>query len=478
MSSKWDIVIVGAGTTGMPAAIKASERGARVLVVDAADKVGGTLHLSSGSLSAAGSSLQKAKGIDDTPEKHFNESIRINHGTGEFDKLKLWQENSAGTLEWLLSIGMEYPDNQPVAAAGHEPYDTARITTPVNAGKAYVEVIQPAFEKAVAGGNVELRLKTRMRELIVNDDGSVGGIVVETQDSTREEIFASATLLACGGYSNNDELWQEFHNRPKRVYTYEHSKGDGIQAARKLGATVQLADNLITTFGGTVDIDKPEDHWIHTMTFPTVRPPWEILVNNDGRRFINEEEQSQDIRERTIMNQPDWTCWLIYDQGIRDQAPNIFTSWDEEKIERAFDSHPDYCRADTIEKLADACGIPAANLRASVEQYNKGREVGADPWGREHTPAPIENGPFYAIKHYAISVVSFGGITCDNELRVLGPNGQAIPNLYAGGEMLGMGIWGNAYLGGSSVGGCLTMGRLLGEKFLRWENMATAAAAE
>lgn len=477
MSNVWDIVIVGAGTTGIPAAIKASERGAKVLVVDVADEVGGTLHLSSGSMSAAGSSLQQAKGIEDSPEQHFKESIRINHGTGEFDKLKLWQENSADTLEWLLSIGMQYPDNQPTAVAGHEPYDVARITTPPDAGKAYVAVLKPAFEKVLESGNVELRLKTRMKELIVNPDGSVAGITVETEDGSIEDIHASTTLLACGGYSNSDEHWQEFHKRPKRVYTYQHSKGDGLDAAQKLGAKVQLAENLITTFGGTIDIDNPADHWIHTATAPMMRDPWEIFVNNEGRRFINEEEPNPDIRERTIMNQSDWSCWLIYDEGIREQAPPVFFKWDDEKIERAFQTHPDYCRADTLEELAEACGIPADNLRTTVNQFNKGREAGADPWGRAHTPAPIAKGPFYAVKHYAISVVGFAGIVCDNNLRVLDADGAPIPNLYAGGEMLGMGIWGNAYLGGSSVGGCLTMGRLLGERLLTW-NSAQAAAAE
>ena len=127
MSGKWDVIIVGAGTTGMPAALFAAQRGAKVLVVDAADAVGGALHLSSGSMSAAGSSLQKAKGIDDSSETHFNECVKINHGTSDDAKLKLWLENSAETLEWLLSLGLEYPDNQPVVAAGHEPYDIARI---------------------------------------------------------------------------------------------------------------------------------------------------------------------------------------------------------------------------------------------------------------------------------------------------------------------------------------------------------------
>ncbi|MEQ8734838.1 MAG: FAD-dependent oxidoreductase [Rhodospirillaceae bacterium] len=476
MADPWDIVIVGAGTTGIPAAIKASERGAKVLVVDVADKVGGTLHMSSGSMSAAGSKLQKSKGIDDSPQKHFDESIDINHGTGEYDKMRLWQDNSGETLDWLMSIGLEFPESNPVIGQGHEPYKTARLTTPVNAGRAYIAVLEPAFQNVIDNGNVELRLKTKMTDLIVDADGSVGGIVVQTENGDREEIRASTTLLACGGYANNDELWKEFHGRPKRVYTYEHSKGDGIQQARKLGAQVQLADNLIMTFGGTIDIDNPDDYWIHTATVPMMRAPWEIMVNNTGRRFFNEESTSQDFRERTIMNQPDWSCWVIYDQGIREQAPPLFMKWDAEKIERAFSTHPDFCRADTIEGLAKECGLPADNLKTTVEQFNKGRAVNSDAWRRQHTPAPIEKAPFYAIRHYALSVVSFGGIACDNELRILDEKGRPIPNLYAGGEMLGMGIWGNAYLGGSSVGGCLTMGRLLGEKFLSWETAAAAAA--
>ncbi len=481
MTVQWDVVIVGAGAAGIPAAIKASERGAKVLVVDVADKVGGTLHLSSGSVSAAGSALQKSQGIEDTPEKHFQESIQINHGTGDFDKLKLWQENAADTLDWIMSIGLEYPEGQPVAAAGHEPYETARIATPVDGGRSYIAVLEPALKKVVEGGNVELRLNARMLDLIVNADGSVAGITVENDKGERENIHARATLLACGGYSNNEDLWREFHDRPKRVYTYKHSKGDGLQAARKLGARVHLTENLIMTFGGTVDIDKPDDHWIHTLTFPDRRPPWEIYLNQDGHRFFNEENASQDFRERTIMNQPDWTCWVVFDQGIRDEAPNLFDVfgrvWEDEKITRAFDTHPDYCKADTIEDLAESTGMPLANVRMAIDQYNKGCAVKSDPWGRQHTPLPIEKAPFYAIKHYALSVISFGGIVCDNELRVLDADDNPIPNLYAAGEMLGMGIWGNAFLGGSGVGGCMTMGRLLGEKFLRWDT-ATAAAAE
>ena len=92
-------------------------------------------------------------------------------------------------------------------------------------------------------------------------------------------------------------------------------------------------------------------------------------------------------------------------------------------------------------------------------------------------PAPIGTGPFYAVKMYALSVVSFAGITVDASLRVLGTDKKPIANLYAAGEMLGMGIFGNAYLGGSSVSGALTFGRMLGAKILDW-SQTNAAAAE
>ena len=59
MVENWDVIIVGAGTAGIPAAIFAGQRGAKVLLVDAADKIGGTLHLTTGQMSAAGTLLQK-----------------------------------------------------------------------------------------------------------------------------------------------------------------------------------------------------------------------------------------------------------------------------------------------------------------------------------------------------------------------------------------------------------------------------------
>ena len=76
-----DFVIVGAGTAGLPAAIFASRRGARVLLVDAAREIGGNLHLANGQISAGGTKLQHSLGIVDTPRVHYDDIMRISKGS-------------------------------------------------------------------------------------------------------------------------------------------------------------------------------------------------------------------------------------------------------------------------------------------------------------------------------------------------------------------------------------------------------------
>ena len=77
LEAHWDYIIVGAGTAGLPAAIHASRRGAKVLLLDAADQLGGTLNLASGQISAAGTRLQEAKGIADSPDRHYEDVMEI-----------------------------------------------------------------------------------------------------------------------------------------------------------------------------------------------------------------------------------------------------------------------------------------------------------------------------------------------------------------------------------------------------------------
>ena len=79
MERDWDVIIVGAGTAGMPVAIHAEHRGARVLVIEHADRIGGTLHVSGGQMAAAGTRAQADQGIDDLERTAGHQVLHPGH---------------------------------------------------------------------------------------------------------------------------------------------------------------------------------------------------------------------------------------------------------------------------------------------------------------------------------------------------------------------------------------------------------------
>ncbi|MEQ9444518.1 MAG: FAD-dependent oxidoreductase, partial [Rhodospirillaceae bacterium] len=82
-NSEWDLIIVGGGTAGMPAALFAADRGAKVLVIDKAPQLGGTMDRSTGQVAASGTVWQKEQGIEDSPDAHYDDVMRINRNTSD-----------------------------------------------------------------------------------------------------------------------------------------------------------------------------------------------------------------------------------------------------------------------------------------------------------------------------------------------------------------------------------------------------------
>jgi fumarate reductase flavoprotein subunit len=467
MSETWDVAVVGAGTAGLPTAIFAAARGARVILIEAADRIGGTLHLSSGSMAAAGGGRQAARGIEDSPQLHLADALRINHGTGDRAKLALWVQEAGATLDWLLELGLRMGADQPAFNPAHEPYDRPRIYSPPTGGLAYIDCLAPVIERLVAEGRITLRLSTRMQALATDSRGAVTGLRAAAAGGEPETLLASNVVLATGGYAQSAKYWRELHGLPKKVFAYPHAKGDGLTAARALGARIVHAEHALPTVGGTEDIDEPGKYWIHTRNSPVFRAPREIFVNLAGRRFMPEDRPGPDRRERLVMAQPDMAFWAIYDDRIRNEEPPFFL-WPKDKVERAFAEHEDFQRADSLEALAAACGLDPRILRITVDRYNAGQAAGSDEFERQYLPSPIDQAPFYAVKHHGIAVMTFGGVETDDSFAVLDAGGAPIANLYAVGEILGGGVLGNAYLGGMMVSSAMSFGRVLGQRILRW----------
>ena len=135
MSDNWDVIVVGAGTAGMMASIFAARRGAKVLALEVAPEAGGTLHISTGQMSAAGTKLQKKLGIADTPDDHYADVMRISKNTADPKLVRFAVDNAAETFDWLMDCGFEMVPEHPVEGRAHEPYSKQRYYWGVDYGR-------------------------------------------------------------------------------------------------------------------------------------------------------------------------------------------------------------------------------------------------------------------------------------------------------------------------------------------------------
>jgi fumarate reductase flavoprotein subunit len=459
-----DILIVGAGAAGIPAALFGSATGAHVVLVDTASRAGGTFYLSTGQMSAAGTRLQAEKGIDDSPQKHFDDVMRINKGTANPDLVKLAVDNAADTLHWLFDNGLEVLPEHPVVHFGHEPYETPRTYWAAAGGLAIWDILKPLLDASVASQQIDLRLETKLSSISRNGNGVR---VTLEHAGRRYDITAGTVLLATGGYTSNPELFSELSGgKPLYGGANEHSLGQGLVAARNIGASIVNRNYYLPSFAAVADVSAHGGYTFLTQTYPQFRQPWEVYVNSDGQRFMREDDPSVDRRERELLKLPGMRFWAIFDESIRDAAPSFFLthSWDE--IKSRFNKDPAFRSAESLSDLAQLIDCDAQTLQRSISEFNEAVNTGtADEFGREHRPLAVGKPPFYAIEHVGWSIVGFAGLGVNAALQVVDESGAIIDGLYAAGEILGMGATsGDAFSGGMSVTPAMTFGRLLGQQ--------------
>lgn len=468
-ANTWDVIVIGAGSAGLPLAIRAAERGGRVLQLEADYRVGGTLFWSSGQISAAGTRLQKQHGIEDSPEEHFRDAQRIAHGRIDPVVLRLFVDNAAATIDWLIDLGFQPAPGTPVAGEAHEAYATRRYLWGHNKGISILETLKPVHERLVARGRIDLRLQHRMSSLLTDSRGAVIGVRATTPNG-EFEFHGTNVVLASGGYAANPELWAELTPQvPLCSHANPYSRGDGIAAARALGARVDGSEKFLCTFAGFLEDPRDPCSGNFLLLSPKARSIWEIFVDHNGRRFMQEDHPSIDYRERSLLARRGMAMHIVFDDAILQNAATM--TLDSMPAYRArFGRHPAFVKARTIAELARRLGVPTTNLSRTIAEYNRAVDAGVDRrFGKQFLIRRIEKPPFYGIRAQGITVLSPAGLQVDRELRVLGASGRPIRNLYAAGEVLGFGrTSGDAFVGGLSLTPALTFGKLLGERILRW----------
>lgn len=240
-ATKWDLIVVGGGNAGLPAALFAARRGARVLVIEASGSLGGTLLISSGQMAAAGTKLQKSKGIIDTPKDHYDDIMRISKGTANPGLTKLATENNAVTFDWLTDNGFTVGPNHPELGTTHEPYSRQRYAwNPQNGGRAILEILERELKPHIEQGRVTTMMQTEVIELVTDASGAVLGVVTLDRDRQTASHMGTNVLLTCGGFASNAQLVEQIDGIKKyNDDSYPYSQGIGIKLATSVGGYVR-----------------------------------------------------------------------------------------------------------------------------------------------------------------------------------------------------------------------------------------------
>jgi len=190
----------------------------------------------------------------------------------------------------------------------------------------------------------------------------------------------------------------------------------------------------------------------------------EMFINAEGKRFIAEDER-RDVLSGAILEQPDSFCWKF---------SSAYQAWD---IQGGFDYKGNSIEAnvangkavvgDTIEEIAAAMGVDAANLQAAADAFDKALtgEV-PDEFGRKVFEYKMDKGPYYATLSYAKVHHTMGGVEINTNCEVLDTNGNVIPGFYACGEVTG-GIHGANRLGGNAIADIIVFGRIAGQNAVK-----------
>jgi succinate dehydrogenase/fumarate reductase flavoprotein subunit len=470
VSEQFDVVVVGAGTSGIPTAIEAADAGARVLLVEKDSRIGGTLHTTGGHIAAAGTKRQKAHGIEDSPAAWMDDIRRITRDQFREDLMSQVVENATEFVDWLDEHGYRFDPATPRIIYGHEPYYTARTYYGTDAGVSLLDVFKPLLDERVADGRITLWTQAPVLGLITEgDEGDrkVVGVNVLRGGSEDVEVRAPHVVLATGGFAADKEMFEELVGYPLVSAAHPTSTGDGLLLAQEIGAAFQGEGIYLPTFGGLPHPTTPgRVQWEERPVLTQERPPWEIYVDRQGNRWCAEDEPSIDLKERMLLNVPDLTFWTIFDDdGVENSTP-IVVNWGPDDVRSRANVREGVQKADTLDELAAITGIDAEGLKATVAKYNGMVESGEDPdFGRTFFPSKIEKGPFYALRNHGITLVTFIGVDTDAEMRARRADGSVIPGLYAIGEVTGAAATtGQSFCSGMLITPGVVLGRLLGRR--------------
>lgn len=451
MADAVDIVVVGGGAAGWSAALAATEGGARIALYEKLAESGGSSALSGGCLAFAGTALQAAQGVEDSPDLLFRDLVEVGQGVNDPELVRTYCDAQLATCDWLRRAGVRF--SPVIETASGQSVPRVHTVDPAD----MVRTLKAAAERT---GLVEYHPCQSVAALETDASGRVCGVRLESGSAVAAR---RGVILASGGFAKNHELLMHYapHYAEAVFVAGAGSQGDGLRMGLELGADLRDMEYVKGTFGKH-PTDETNDHSLQAVYKGA------IAVNQDGQRFVDE-SISYKLLGDAVMAQPWHTAYQIMDQRIFDTGDDRVRILDfGRRLEEGL-----FYVADTLEQLAEQIEIEPDILVATVARYNGYVDAGRDPeFGRTNLVHKhgalrrIETGPFYVYPSTAVVFGTYCGLRIDPAARVLQADGSAIPGLYAAGEVTG-GFHGAAYMTGSALGKAVVFGRIAGTEAAR-----------
>lgn len=453
----FDVIVVGGGGAGLSAAIMVRDAGASCMIVEADNKLGGATALSAAVMYAAGTSVQRAAGIDgDTPDAMYDYVMTLAGWDTHPRILKRLCEQSGPALEWLIGLGVQFPPAY-LVCSGVERVPRGHPS----------QGLTDSLINAAGACGADQALATRVDALIV-EGGRVIGIRAQGT-----ELRAGAVILTTGGFGNSPEMIRRLYPTAAQHgdWTYAvHYRapfilGDGIRLGESVGAEIVGLDTglLLPTSG----LGKFVEAFL---------PPWIMLVNTRARRFMDESAPYA-VSGYLLNAQPGQHAYALFDEPTLVEASQdmrfadpyhsgaAMPTWEYNLLRRGIESGKVF-KADSIAGLASKIGVDAATLEQTVREYNGDCDAGADTayFKKMDRYFPMRHPPFYAREVRASVIGQTGaGLNINEHAQVLDARGAVIPGLYAAGETLGC-VQGKRYSGGGmGIANAIVFGRIAGQ---------------
>ena len=418
-----DIVVLGAGMSGLTAAVEALNNGAKVLVLESQPRAGGNGQVTS-CVMAVESRIQKKLGIEVTPAQIIETEMETFNYSVDGVRWSRLIKDSADNIEWLIDQGCLMMDDFVDNYHGMGVVNTAHWWIGETARDGGPGFIVPMVARVEELGG-EIRYQSAGKQLIQNDKGAVVGVYAETEDGVLQ-VNAKAVIIATGGYANNNDFLTEIGYDPANtaIFGMPGHNGDGIAMALNAGGKSWLQNSSL--------MEYPMNPKIGQASSFLSENPASLWVNGKGLRFVNENCAEMVPARAALAVRSQEISYALLDQTLLERLTDG-NETNAKVVEDGVANGAIY-KADSIEELAALAGMDAGTLRETVDTYNAACKAGEDrEFGKKaELMIPLEKGPFYLSENSGVFfLTTIGGIDTTPDCEVRSIKGGVVENLYA-----------------------------------------------